>query len=57
MLAFERHYFTNYVKIKKNEIYNEDMLEDEVVINGVMVDITTYRKTNKEVTSDKLSKT
>ena len=42
--------------VSANEIDYKALSEDEVVFNDIVSSSTTYRKNNKEVTSDKLSK-
>ena len=42
--------------VSANEIYHKALLEDEGVFNDVVASSTTYRKTNKEMASEKLSK-
>ena len=39
-----------------NNIYYKALLEDETAFNEIVASSATYRKTNKEVTSNKLSK-
>ena len=40
-----------------NDVDYEATLEDEVLLNDIMVGSATFRRTNKGVSSEKLSKT